>query len=153
VTQRGFIQLFLMGYAALAAGFVIILSVIAYRIYDAGGEHVELQWAEAKADQRKKDEAKIAKASDNLEKANAKARVITREIRVEVEKIIERPIYSNVCLDSDGLRLARCAIRGQSANSCEPDKPMRPVTVTDGWNGKIRLALDYGNLGAVSGVR
>jgi len=47
----------------LIYGIIILVSLglIASRIYAAGGNAVELEWAEAKAEQRKKDEAKIHK--------------------------------------------------------------------------------------------
>ena len=42
---------------------------------------------------------------------NKKA-VAGKVIRQKVEKIVERPVYKNVCLDDEGFNLANEAIRG-----------------------------------------
>ena len=143
--QRGSILV----YGLIALAILALLATIAYRIYEAGAESVMLEWSLAKKQQRDKEEKKITKAADKLEKSNAKARIVTREVRVEVDKIVERPIYLNVCLDADGLRLARCAIRGQSPATCPPDKPVRSASGAARWNGEVRLALDYRDLSAI----
>lgn len=38
-----------------------------------------------------------------------------REITKEVERVVEKPVYRDVCLDDDGLRVLRSAIGGASA--------------------------------------
>lgn len=58
----------------------------------------ELERAQAKADKRSYD------ASSGLEKDKGNAETVFQTIRVEVDKIVERPVYRNVCMDSDGLR-------------------------------------------------
>ena len=55
---------------------------------------------------------KINKVSADYEQLKSEQRVITETKIREVQKIIERPVYSNVCIDSDGLR---------SINSLIPD--------------------------------
>lgn len=42
-----------------------------------------------------------------------------KPIHVEVEHVVEKPVYRNVCLDADGLQLLERAIRGP-ATSGEP---------------------------------
>lgn len=56
-------------------------------------------------------------------KDQANAKVIYRRIVVEVDKIVERPVYRNQCLDADGLRILGAAIDGVDA---EPS-PVQPV--------------------------
>lgn len=41
-------------------------------------------------------------------------------ITKEVERVVEKPVYRNVCLDADGLRILERAIRGGSAATGEP---------------------------------
>lgn len=38
-------------------------------------------------------------------------------IQHEVQTIVDRPVYSNTCIDSDGLSKLRSAIRGQASAS------------------------------------
>ena len=69
--------------------------------------------AQAKANQ---------KAAEKLEKGNAEAAVIYRTITKEVDKIIDRPVYRNVCVDPDGLRLINQALT-KSLPLPRPDRP------------------------------
>lgn len=46
----------------------------------------------------------INKVSADYEQLKSEQRVITETKIREVQKIIERPVYSNICIDSDGLR-------------------------------------------------
>ena len=58
-----------------------------------------------------------AAASHEVEREQVAAefKVITRE----VERIVEKPVYRNVCLDDDGLRVIGKAI-GASSNPSQP---------------------------------
>lgn len=58
----------------------------------------ELAEAQAKADKRSYD------ASSGFEKDKTNVRTVFKTIEVEVDKIVERPVYRNLCLDPDGLR-------------------------------------------------
>lgn len=53
---------------------------------------------------------------DKLAELRANERVIEREKL----KIIDRPVYSNVCLDADGLRLIEAARAGTSGDPAKP---------------------------------
>lgn len=57
----------------------------------------DLAQTQARADKRSYD------ASEGFEKDKENVRTVFKEIRVEVDKIIERPGYRNVCFDDDGL--------------------------------------------------
>lgn len=50
-----------------------------------------------------------------LETQNGKTRVVYRTITEMVDKIVDRPIYRDRCLDDDGLRLANAALGGVAA--------------------------------------
>ncbi|MFU9047391.1 hypothetical protein ACNAUY_13485 [Acinetobacter tibetensis] len=69
---------------------------------------VEKEVAEAvkpykEADEIAKDKAQ--KASEDYEQTKETERVKTETITRTVQKIVERPIYINTCLDDDGVRL------------------------------------------------
>lgn len=61
---------------------------------------------------------KYDKLSLELEDERRKNKVVYRTITKEVEKIIDRPIYSNQCFDDDGVRLYNDALKG--TNSSKP---------------------------------
>lgn len=56
------------------------------------------------------------------------ADVVYREIVQEVEVIVERPVYRNVCLDADGLRALQRAINGSAPGpQSRPAVPQPPI--------------------------
>lgn len=68
------------------------------------------------AEQAKKNEhrADAGSAGHETDKAGLKTQFIT--ITKEAERVIlEKPVYRNVCLDADGLRILATAISGQPA--------------------------------------
>lgn len=142
--ERGVIPIGLILYALAAVA--VIGGIWAFHNHGVrqGRAEVQARWDAAIEEQREQESKAIEKASTKLEASNVKARVVTKQVIVEREKIIDRPIYSNVCLDSDGLRLARCAIAGENPATCKPDGPVRSAATVDGRDWRIRLALDYG---------
>lgn len=59
-------------------------------------------------------------AVTTLESQNAKASIVYRTITQTVDKIVDRPVYRNVCLDDDGLRLVNAALGGVPAAPADP---------------------------------
>ena len=47
---------------------------------------------------------KVLKASTKVEVQKEKVRIKYVQVVKEVEKIVDRPVYKNVCLDDDGLK-------------------------------------------------
>ena len=132
------------GVAALA-----LISGLAYKTYEAGADAVRVEWAEANRIAREAEAKKANEASKGLEADRGKTRTVYRTITREVDRIVDRPVYRNVCLDADGLRLARCAILGQRADTCKPDGALPAPIRPSGRHGGIRLALDYRDLGSL----
>ncbi|MBX3490918.1 hypothetical protein [Parvibaculum sp.] len=101
-----------------------------------GGFWAAWDWRAAKCDaqiaglveasQKSKDaEAEKAHgAATELEKESADAEIVYREITVEVDRIVERPVYRDRCFDDDGLRAANRALAGPRAAAAEPDRPV-----------------------------
>lgn len=53
--------------------------------------------------------------SQQLEKAKNERTVEYRTLTQQVDKVVVRPVYRNVCLDADGLRIANTALAGGHA--------------------------------------
>lgn len=107
----------------------------------------EAAWAHEKAgmlassETLGKNEAKKANvASDTAEKVNAKDRVVYKTITQSVDKIVDRPIYRNICLDADGLREANSALARTLPDTGKPNAAMPVVRTVGGWLWSVRLA-------------
>ncbi len=92
--------------------------------YKEGKSEIQADWDKANEKQRKAEADQSQTASTQVEVKSEKAKVIYRTITQSVDKIIDRPVYRNVCLDDDGLRNANAALSGQIAATGEPDKPL-----------------------------
>ena len=136
-------------YAVLALAILGTLSGIAYKIREGGKESVRLEWAEANRIARAAEEKKAQAAATKTEAVRVEIRYRTKTITKDVDKIVDRPVYKSVCLDTDGLRLARCAIRGQSADTCKPDKPLPGAPLALRWDWSLGTALDNRSFGSL----
>ena len=110
----------------LAYGLVAlaIMSSIGYgvsRVKTWGADEVRAEWAAANLKAKSDAEARIAKAADDLQAERKKRKVVIREVTTYVDKIVDRPVYRNVCLDAAGLSCLESAIRGESTAGCKPD--------------------------------
>ncbi len=76
-----------------------------------------------KAAQDKKDEGqnKADQTGEELEKGNGDAQIHYQTITRYVDRIIDRPVYRDLCFDVDGLRAANIALVGPAAPSRERD--------------------------------
>lgn len=112
----------------LAAKLLVVAGVLLVAFgggWYARGQLEEIEDAkQAQAIQRAVDtfrehEQNVARTLDQkLEKLKANERVIEREI----PKIIDRPVYRNVCIDADGLRLLEEARVGKTGAGKPADK-------------------------------
>jgi glutamine synthetase len=76
--------------------------------------------AQASADAAQGRESAVAQT---VETALAKLRANEKVIYRESVKLIDRPVYHNVCLDADGLRLANAAKNGTEPVVTAPAVP------------------------------
>lgn len=118
--QRGQILI----YAVVALGIIVVLGLIGRSIYTAGSDAVRLEWEEANRKQREAEATQGNQAAEKKEQGDAKAKVVYRTITQTVDKIVERPVYRNVCLDDDGLRSANAALSGAITPAAQPDQPV-----------------------------
>jgi hypothetical protein len=69
-------------------------------------------------------QAKIDASSERAQAVEYARQSSVREIYHESQKIIERPVYRNVCTDADGVRLLdRAAAAANGASFAEPSGP------------------------------
>lgn len=112
-------NLLLYGFVALA--ILGAIGGIGYEVRKSGYDACKLEWQDAEAERMKDEVGKNFLASAKLEKGNADAKVVYRTITRDVDKVVDRVEYRDVCLDPDGLRLANDALRGARAALGEPD--------------------------------
>lgn len=65
-------------------------------------------------------------AAERHEVAKAKIEVRYETITKEVQHVVEKPVYRNICLDDDGLRVIRDALAAASAGAAS--EPARAVS-------------------------
>lgn len=107
----------LSGWQAKLGEYLIVIAVcfgLAYYIYDAGYSQCEkdniVKMAKAKQEQQDKYDALAKK----LEDTKAERIVQTNTITKIVPQIVEREIYKNVCIDSEGMNVINKAIKGEA---------------------------------------
>lgn len=93
--------------AALALGFTAGWKVQGWRCEANEAEAAE-QARELRAQQARQADAAAATFEQTREQQRAEIQTITRT----VEKMVERPIYKNICLDDDGLKQLSSAAFG-----------------------------------------
>lgn len=57
----------------------------------------------------------INKVSADYEQLKSEQRVKVETVTREVQKIIERPVFNNICIDDDGLRIINSLITNDSS--------------------------------------
>lgn len=111
----------LIAYGLIALALIGALSGIGYKIRESGKDAVRVEWAAANEATRQREAAASAKAAADLAAERKKRKVVIQERTTYVDKIIDRPVYRNVCIDPDGLRCVNAAINGQDTAGCKPD--------------------------------
>ena len=59
-------------------------------------------------------------AAERHEKVKAEIEVRYETITKEVQHVVEKPVYRNVCLDDDGLRVLGAALAGPAGVASQP---------------------------------
>lgn len=99
-----------VGVAAVVAGFGLGWSVADWR-----ADARELQRVQAAKELADEQQRMVSRASARFEaqreQRGARERVVVRE----VERVLEKPVYRNVCLDDDGLRVLADDIAASNA--------------------------------------
>ena len=77
----------------------------AWKIQDWRFDSKEKERLEQVQEAKQMREKQISAASVGYEKKKGVTRVKYVTITQEVEKIVDRPVYKNICLDDDGIKL------------------------------------------------
>jgi hypothetical protein len=104
--------------AALLAGFAG-----GWKVQDWRAGANERDRLEAVDRQRRQDEKVVDVAATGHEKDKVQIRTEFIPITQEIERVVEKPVYRDVCLDADGMRLLADAIQPRAAAS----QPARAV--------------------------
>jgi hypothetical protein len=131
-------------YGLLALAVLGALGGIYGAGYRSGSNAVHNEWQTASREQRDREAKAGQKAAEKKEAGDQKAKIVYRKITQEVERVVEKPVYRNVCLDPDGLRIARDAISGKITDPAKPDESVRPPARTSGRESGLVIALDRG---------
>lgn len=108
---------------AIAVFIFLYLVQIAYTNHLSGKLQVAEDKCSAKIQKLKDDQQKtliekqnkINKVSADYEQLKSEQRVKVETVTRKVQKIVERPVYNNVCIDDDGLRNINSLITDDSS--------------------------------------
>lgn len=89
--------------AAALAGLLAFGS--AWKIQDWRFDSKEKERLEQVQEAKRMREKQVVTASANYEKKKEATRIKYVTITETVEKIVDRPVYKNICLDDDGIKL------------------------------------------------
>jgi hypothetical protein len=104
---------------ALSTGFAGGWKVQAWRY---GAQEAERLAVEHAVEEQRRDVADTASAG--LETDRTAIRTEFKTIYSEVERVVEKPVYRDVCIDADGLRILSGAITGHRPAASEPAGPV-----------------------------
>lgn len=115
-----------VSHLALAGALAACLSGIGGFFYGASVGVAQEQAAQRRADHaadivRQRLQGQIDASAERSQSAEYARQTNVREIYHESQKVIERPVYRNVCIDADGVRLLdRAADIANGAGITEP---------------------------------
>lgn|SRR3990167_1034753 len=121
----------LIVYGLIALAIMGAIGTGVYKVKQWGANEVRQEWSDANEDARAREVMASINAAKDLSDARVKRRIVIQEVTTYVDKIVERAVYSNVCLDASGLRCLDAAILGQSAAGCKPDGAMPAAPTPD----------------------
>ena len=104
-------------YAAVAGA--AIAAAAAWQVQDWRFDAKEKQRIEQEAKDLHRMTERAGRASAAFETKRAANEVRYRTVTVTLEKIVERPVYLNQCIDDDGLRV----LNEQIARAADPGEP------------------------------
>lgn len=98
-------------YVATALVAAAVSAAGAWKVQSWRFDAQDKQRIEAQLEHQRLNEKAASAASTGFEQDRAKNENRTRTVFVEVDKIIDRPVYRTVCVDADGLRQLNDQIR------------------------------------------
>lgn len=107
-------------YAATAIVVAVLAFSSAWKVQDWRHDAQEKQRLEAEQETQRLRARTADKASEGHEQFKETERVVYQTITETVDKIVDRPVYRNVCFDTGGLRQLNAAITGHQPAASEP---------------------------------
>jgi hypothetical protein len=96
--------------------------------WEKGQQALRDKEAREQADEVRRQQLRgVDTAAEGHENDKTAIQTVFRTITKEVEHVVEKPVYRNVCIDPDGLRVANRAIAGGSAASGPAPAVPRPA--------------------------
>lgn len=127
LTPRFWLGLALVAALAFTHGFAYKAGRAAVRnAWDA--EKLAISEAQAKITARRMDRIDTAAVALETDKAKIRTQFLT--ITKEVERVVQNPVYSDVCLDADGVRVVNASINPATAAS-QPTPAMPGPTIPE----------------------
>ncbi len=122
-------------YLYLGGAIATLLLIIGAFLYGVNvGEAREARVMQEKIDRIAKATARMVRAAQVIDAAAAardtERRTTMREIIREVPRLVDRPVYRNVCIDADGVRLVQRAVSAANGE--------RAASGPDDGTGKVR---------------
>jgi hypothetical protein len=109
----------------------IVVTGLCWWLYaEIGDRAVDAYKADQEVIQREldgKQRAEYNKLSIEYEELKNKRQDDARVITKQVEKVVTRDVYRNICLDDDGLRIINEAISGTSPTKPDAEMPSDPA--------------------------
>jgi hypothetical protein len=105
----------LYSYLATALVAMAFGATGAWKVQGWRHDAAEKDRIEAVAEQHRNQERAADVAATGFENDKDQNETRTRTVYVQVDKIIDRPVYRNTCIDADGLRLLNGQIRRADA--------------------------------------
>ena len=121
-------------YAFLALALMGAIGTGVYKVKQWGANEVRLEWNAVIAEQVREDLERGRLATLNRESDRAKSKELYRTIKETVVEYIDRPVYSTICIDPDGLRDINRALSGEDIPSPGTGGGVPKVTSPSGTN-------------------
>ena len=120
----------LLGWQARLAEIALIAALLVgayFYVHHKGYSEAMQEVAIAQKKVDKKQQEKYDKLAQELEDTKKKRQENVRTITKTVEKIIDNPIYRNVCISDSGLSVANASLKGEAAPKLD-DSLSAPAT-------------------------
>ena len=118
----GFFQGWIVKLVAILALVTVITGSYWY-CYNAGIRHQVSVQIVAQAAADKEAVMRYDKIEGELLNVQTKQKIVYRTIYKQVEKIVNRPVYSNVCIDDDGRMQLNAALTGSDTSDAPTALP------------------------------
>ena len=111
----------LLIYGLMALAALGMLGGIGYEVRQGGYDAANAECLQAGVAQAKREKELSDFAAKALADERAKRKVVIQVRTQYVDKILEKPVYRNVCFDDPGLSCLNAAINGKDSAGCKPD--------------------------------